>query len=483
MSHTATTAPDPHGHAFFGNPRALGFITFTEVWERFSYYGMQALLVLYLANQLLLPGHVEHVAGFDPARWFFDHTYGGGHTLSVKALAAAIVGFYTSTVYLTPIFGGLLADSVLGRTRTVILGAGLMALGHFLMAFDVSFLIALICLMLGAGCLKGNLAAQVGSLYQPGDTRRADAFQIYYLGINGGVIFGPMVTGALGQGIAWHWGFGAAGVGMLISLVIYLSGRRYLPPDPPRGAAARAVAKTVDTQPMTSREWAVTALLIALLPVLALSIVGNNEIFNGYLLWADKAADLNLFGLHVFTSQLVSVDSFVSVVTLAGMVLFWRWWATRFKEPDEIGKIVIGCFFGAAGVLCLAAGASVAAATHQKVGIGWLLAFHLLNDLGFANVLPVGLAFYTRSAPKALTGFIVGVYYLHLWAGNTLVGWLAGKLDTMPAVQFWVIHAALVGGAGVVFLVVRLVFGRLILGEPSHLDSVTVVAADAAETP
>jgi POT family proton-dependent oligopeptide transporter len=483
MSQTQTAVADAHDRAFFGHPRSLGFITFTEVWERFSYYGMQALLVLYLANQLLLPGHVEHVAAFGPARWFLDHTYGGGRVLTVTALAAAVVSFYTSTVYLTPIFGGLLADSLLGRTRTVILGAVLMAAGHFLMAFEVSFLLALVCLMLGAGCLKGNLAAQVGSLYVPGDTRRADAFQIYYLGINGGVIFGPMVTSALGQGIAWHYGFGAAGVGMLVSLVIYLSGRRYLPPDPQRGAAARAEPQAQST-PMTSREWAVTALLILLLPVLALSIVGNNEIFNGYLLWADKNADLNIFGLHVFTGQLVSVDSFVSVVTLALMVLFWRWWATRFKEPDEIGKIVIGCFFGAIGVLCLAAGAYLAEATHQKVGFGWLLAFHLLNDIGFANVLPVGLAFYTRSAPKALTGFIVGIYYLHLWAGNTLVGFLAGQLDKMPATSFWLLHAALVGTAGAVFLVVRLLFGGLILGEPADdFAPANVVAADAGEIP
>ena len=479
MAATTATADD---RAFLGHPKGLAFMSFTEAWERFSYYGMQALLVLYLANQLLLPGHVEHVAGMDPARWFFNHTYGGGRTLSVQALAAAIVGFYTSTVYLTPIFGGLLADSVLGRTRTVILGAVLMALGHFLMAFDVSFLLALICLMLGAGCLKGNLAAQVGSLYAPDDNRRADAFQIYYLGINGGVIFGPMVTGALGQGIAWHYGFGAAGVGMVISLVIYLTGRRHLPPDPPRGAIARAAAKAERT-PMTARDWAVFSLLVLLLPVLALSIVGNNEIFNGYLLWADKSADLQVFGVKVLTSWLVSVDSVVSVVTLAGMVLFWRAWAKKFKEPDEIGKIVIGCLFGAAGVLCLAAGASLAAATGQKVSFGWLLGFHLLNDIGFANVLPVGLAFYVRSAPKALAGFIVGLYYLHLWAGNTLVGVLAGQLEKMPAVQFWLLHAALVAGAGVVFFVVRLFFGALLRGEPSHLDTATVVAADAGETP
>jgi POT family proton-dependent oligopeptide transporter len=479
MAVTTATADD---RAFFGHPRGLGFMAFTEAWERFSYYGMQALLVLYLANQLLLPGHVENIAGFDAARRFFDNTYGGGGRLSTQALAAAIVGFYTSTVYLTPIFGGLLADSVLGRTKTVILGASLMALGHFLMAFDVSFLLALICLMLGAGCLKGNLAAQVGSLYPPDDNRRADAFQIYYLGINGGVIFGPMVTGALGQGIAWHYGFGAAGVGMLISLAIYLSGRRYLPADPPRGAVARATAKAERT-PMTMRDWAVVSLLILLLPVLALSIVGNNEIFNGYLLWADKNADLQVFGVKILTSWLVSVDSVVSVVTLAGMVLFWRAWAKRFKEPDEMGKIVIGCLFGAAGVLCLAAGASLSAATGQKVSFGWLLAFHLLNDIGFANVLPVGLAFYVRSAPKSLAGFIVGLYYLHLWAGNTLVGWLAGQLEKMPAAQFWLLHAALVGAAGVVFLIVRLLFGHLLRGDASHLDPQLVVAADAGETP
>jgi POT family proton-dependent oligopeptide transporter len=135
-------------------------------------------------------------------------------------------------------------------------------------------------------------------------------------------------------------------------------------------------------------------------------------------------------------------------------------------------------------VLCLAAGAYLGETTHQKVGIGWLLAFHFLNDIGFANVLPVGLAFYTRSAPRALTGFIVGVYYLHLWAGNTLVGWLAGKLDSMAASQFWLLHAALVGAAGAIFLVVRLVFGHLILGEPADdFTPANVVAADAGETP
>src|SRR4051794_18437233 len=207
---TAMTAADDKW--VFGHPRGLAYLAFTEAWERFSYYGMTALLVLYMTKQLLLPGHVEHIAGFDAARQFFEGVYGGGKVMTIVALASAIYGFYSSTVYLTPILGGLLADYVLGRTKTVILGACLMATGHFLMAFDASFLLALLCLMLGAGCLKGNLATQVGALYGEADNRRADAFQIFYLGINGGVIFGPLVTGTLGEKVAWHYGFGAAGV-------------------------------------------------------------------------------------------------------------------------------------------------------------------------------------------------------------------------------------------------------------------------------
>ncbi len=475
----AAATAEANDRWFMGHPKGLAFLAFTEAWERFSYYGMTALLVLYMTKQLLLPGHVEHVAGFDAARAFFTNTYGGGQAMTVVALASAIYGFYSSTVYLTPMLGGLLADWVLGRTATVILGACLMALGHFLMAFDVSFFLALICLMLGSGCLKGNLATQVGGLYSATDNRRADAFQIYYLGINGGVIFGPMITGILGQEVGWHYGFGAAGIGMLVSLAVYLIGRRHLPPDPPRGAKARATAKATST-PMTPREWQVMILLLLLLPVLAVSIVGNNQIFNSYLLWADKSVDLHLFGILVPTPLLVSVDSIFSVATLGLMVLFWRAWAKRFPEPDEMGKIAIGCIFGAAGVACLAIGAMVGQATGQKVAFGWLLGFHLLNDIGFANVLPVGLALYARSAPKAMAGFIVGLYYLHLWGGNTLVGLLGGLLEKMPAAQFWLLHAALVGGAGVVFFLVRLAFGHLLLGVPAQPD---YIAADAGEIP
>src|SRR5690606_25979236 len=146
---------------------------------------------------------------------FFRRLYGG---IDGQPLASAIFGTYTALVYLTPIFGGLLADRVLGRRRTVILGAVTMAIGHFLMAFETTFLIALLCLIVGNGCFKGNIASQVGALYGPEDLRRASAFQIFYIAINAGVISAPLIAGTLGEDVGWHWGFGAAGVGMLIGL-------------------------------------------------------------------------------------------------------------------------------------------------------------------------------------------------------------------------------------------------------------------------
>lgn len=475
---TTATVAARQDRAFFGHPKGLAYLAFTEAWERFSYYGMQTLLVLYMVHQLLLPGHIEQVAGFRQFQALLELI--NHRELAGQALASAVFGLYTALVYFTPFFGGLLADWVLGRTRTIILGACLMALGHFLMAFDVTFILALICLMLGTGCFKGNIATQVGHLYAENDNRRADAFQIFYLGINAGVILAPLVTGTLAEKVAWHWGFGAAGIGMLVSLLIYLSGRKYLPEDPP--LRSRRTESQAEKAAMTDHDWRVLSLLLLLIPVLAASVVGNQEIFNAYLVWVERSADLRLFGQPILTEWMISVDSIVSVACLAGMVFFWRAWKTRFKEPDELGKIAIGCAFGAAGVASLALGAALTPA-GEKVSFGWLLLFHLLNDIGFANVLPVGLALYARAAPRAVAGSVVGLYYLHLFAGNFFVGWLGGFLEKMPAADFWLIHAALVGGAGVVFLVVKLLFGRLLLGAPTAPGEEDVALADAVKAP
>ncbi|WP_296597444.1 peptide MFS transporter [Phenylobacterium sp.] len=453
---TATTAADRSDRAFLGHPKALGYLAFTEAWERFSYYGMNTLLALYMVNHLLLPGHVENVAGLPVLRGLMER----GGTLSPQALAVAIAGLYGACVYLTPLLGGLLADWVLGRTPTIILGALLMAAGHFLMAFEQPFLLALLCLMIGSGCFKGNIASQVGGLYPEGDTRRADAFQIFYLAINAGVIVAPLVVARLAHGIGWHWGFGAAGVGMLISIVIYLSGRKLFPSDPP---LRKRGEMDVERPAMVASDWKRVLLLVLMVPLLAASVLGNQQIFVTYLVWAEKSADLHLFGVKFLAEDLVSADAFVSVGCLAGMVVFWRLWAKRFKEPDEFGKIVIGCLIGAMGVACLGIGSLIAGG--GKVSAGWLLAFHLLNDIGFANVLPVSLALFARAAPQAISGSVIGIYYLFLFAANATAGWLGTKLEHMGSESFWLMHGGIVAAAGVLILVIAPLFRRVLNAE------------------
>jgi len=451
---------NPEDRTFIGHPRGLGYIAFTEAWERFSYYGMQTLLVLYMTHRLLLPGHVEDVAGFGAFRHILETLY-RGH-LDIQPLASAIFGLYTGLVYVTPIVGGLLADRFLGRTRTITIGALLMTAGHFLMAFDFTFLLALTCLLTGVGCFKGNLASQVGGLYSPGDNRRADAFQIYYLFINGGVIISPLITGTLGEKVGWHWGFGAAGVGMVIGLTIYLAGRKHLPPDSP---VVEEREKHIPKTPMTRRDKMAIIVLLALLPVLTIGFIGNQQIFNAYLVWAEANAKLPVlpfYGKQMPITWLITVDSILSVSCLAGAVVFWRFWSKKYREPSEISKISIGSFVAVTGFLCLFAGTALATTSGGKVSFGWLLAFHLLNSIGFANVFPVSLALYARVAPPALSATIIGIYYLAFFAANNLVGWIGGFLEKMAATQFWLLHSALCGTAGIIFFLAGRIFGHLL---------------------
>jgi POT family proton-dependent oligopeptide transporter len=442
--------------SFIGHPRGLAWLSASEFWERFSYYGMQTLLVLYLTHYLLLPGHIEQVWGFDTFRRLI-----GAHT--PMALASNTAQLYAGFVYLTPLLGGFLADRVIGRTRTVTLGAILMVVGSFLLALNATFLIALLCLLAGVGCFKGNIASQVGDLYTIDDPRRADGFQIYFLGIQLAVIISPIICGYLGQKVDWHLGFIAAGVGMTAGLLIYYLGRKTFPPE-------RSVKKgdRVERPPLTPRDRKAVILLVALLPVLALSIVGNQEIFDAYLVWGEKNFQTVFFGFNMPITWIVSLDALVSTVTMVGVIAFWRWYGRRWKEPDEITKIVIGVAISALGPLVLAGCAAVATATHHPVPLFWALGFHILNDVGFANVLPVGLALYSRAAPRGLGGTMIAVYYIHLFMGNILTGYLGGMLGTMPDTTFWLMHVAIMAVAAVILLVVRFAFAHLVA--PTRAD-------------
>lgn len=454
--------------AFLGHPVGLAWLSGSEVWERFSYYGMLTLLTLYMVHQLLLPQHVGLVFGFPAFRRMMEFLYG---PLSDGALATNTAGWYGGVVYLTPLAGGFLAERLLGRTTTVTIGACLMALGHFLMAFDASFLLALLCLLLGVGCFKGNIATQVGDLYGHEDPRRADGFQIYFIGIQIAVIGAPIACGRLAENFGWHWGFGLAGVGMLIGLTTYLLGRPTYPPEPLEQRKANPAAAR---DALNAKDWFAIAVLVLLVPVLAVASIGNQEIFIGYLLWGEKAFSFSFLGFPLAVTDLVALDAFVSTITMVLVIMFWRWWATRWTEPNELTKIILGVVLSACGVLALAAAATAFQATGHRVSLGYAVAFHILNDIGFANVFPVGLALYTRASPKGYAGIMVPVYYLSLFAGNIFVGWLAGRLNTMPAPTFWLMHAGLIGGAGVALLAIRLAFGRSLA--PSYEEPVPVAA-------
>ncbi len=442
--------------AFIGHPAGLGWLSASEFWERFSYYGMQTLLVLYLTHYLLAPGHIEQVWGFGAFRALIGWLYG---TQSQMALASNTAQLYAGLVYVTPLLGGILADRFIGRTKTVTLGALLMVAGSFLLAANATFLLALCLLLFGVGCFKGNIASQVGDLYRVDDPRRADGFQIYFMGIQLAVIISPVICGYLGQRVDWHLGFVAAGVGMTLGLFIYLVGRKTFPPEPLRRTKGSAAPVR---PPLSARDWKAVILLVLLLPVLALSIVGNQEIFDAYLVWGEKNFQTMMFGFNMPITWIVSVDAFVSAVTMVMVIAFWRWFGKRWKEPDEITKIVIGVFISAAGPLVLAGCAMVATATHHPVPLYWALGFHVLNDIGFANVLPVGLALYSRAAPKGLGGVMIAVYYVHLFIGNTLVGYLGGLLGSIPDTTFWLLHVALMAVAAVILLGVKILFAQVV---------------------
>jgi POT family proton-dependent oligopeptide transporter len=439
--------------AFIGHPKGLGYLAMVEACERFSYYSMQTLLVLYMVKYLLLPENIGNVAGLG---WLGQNYYAG---LSGQPLASAIYGDYTALVYLMPIFGGIVADRWLGRRQTLLAGALVMALGHFLMAFEGSFLFALLTLVVGVGLFKGNIASQVGELYAPGDLRRAMAFQIFYIAINVSVIAAPLVAGTLGEKVGWHWGFGAAGVVMVAGVFVYIAAGQHLPPEPLRGPGGRASSRP----PMTGDDWLRVGALGVLVPALAIALLTNQQIFNAYLVWADESFQLTFFGRTLPTSWMITIDAAASFAMLVAVAGFWKWFGERTgREPDELGKMIIGSVFTIAGGLCLV----MAAATQGsgKIGLAWPLLFHLFNSIGFSHILPVSLALFTRVAPRAFNATVVGIYYLAFFAANKIVGTVGGWYSTMDTVQFWLLHVATAAFGLVAFALFRLVLGKRLLG-------------------
>jgi POT family proton-dependent oligopeptide transporter len=450
---------DRHDRAFLGHPKGLGYLAFVEGCERFSYYSMQTLLVLYMVNYLL-PERFDAVAGLG---WLQQWRYGGAEG---QVLASSIFGDYSSLVYLTPILGGFIADRWLGRRTTLIVGGIVMSLGHFLMAFEGTFLLALVTLIVGVGLFKGNIASQVGELYKEGDLRRAMAFQIFYIAINVSVIAAPLISGTLGEDVGWHYGFGTAGVVMVIGLLVYLKAGPWLPPDnrPQKGATAAPRDK------LTGNDWSRILAVIVLVPVMAVALLTNQQIFNAYLVWADQQFQLTFFGMTIPTTWMITIDATLSFSMLVAVAWFWKWRADRTgSEPDELGKIIIGSAFTVAGGLCLV----IAAATQGdgKIGLFWPVMFHLLNSIGFSHTLPVSLALFARLAPKQINATVIGIYYLAFFLANQIVGQVGGWYSTWDTTQFWLFHVATAVVGLVAFVLFKLFLARRLMGDGRAEDA------------
>jgi POT family proton-dependent oligopeptide transporter len=437
----------PATRTFIGHPIGLSVLFGTEMWERFSYYGMRSLLVLYLTQYLLLPGHVEGVWGYATIKSGFELFSG---PLDIQPLSSLIYGLYTGLIYMTPLFGGWLADSVLGQKRVVIIGIVLMALGHFMMAIESILFPALLLLVIGGGLFKPNTTSQVGSLYAPGDTRRDSAYSIFYVGINVGAFLSPLVCGTLGETVGWHYGFAAAGVGMLFALAVYLLGFNTLPED----ELTRSVQTHKQREPLTHDDWrAVWALLILCIPV-TLYWACYEQQGNTLTLFAadntDRRINLGFFEAEIPVTWFQSFNPLMIFAFTPFALGLWARQAKRGTEPNSIRKMTIGCIAMSVANL-LMAGAVVFAGESGKTDWLWLFVYSAILTWGEIYLSPIGLSLYSRVSPHQIVSTMIAVSFIPLFlGGGFLQGYLGTYWSSMAKEDFFVMIALISAGAGVI---------------------------------
>ena len=436
--------------AFMGHPRGLFYLAFTEAWERFSYYGMTALLALYMVNQLLLPGHVEQIAGFAGFRAAVESLVG---PLSTQALASQIFGLYSGFVYFTPLLGGMIADRWIGQRNGVVIGALSMSAGHIAMTFDRSFLGALLLLVIGSGFLKGNISAQVGALYPREDeARRTRGFIIFSTAINVGAVAGPLLCGLLAQVYGWHYGFGVAAIFMLLGLATYLYGYRYLP--------ARVERKKFEGTRLTAAERRIVYALIAVMIITIFQSTAFYQVFNVNPIWIQQHVALDFGRFRIPVPWYQSINSVFSILGVPLVFWIWRRQALRRREPDELAKIGTGAWIAAASNLVLVAAifGSGGAPVHPicpflySAGLG----------ISFLYYWPTLLALVSRAAPAKVNATLMGLAFMSLFISNNLIGWIGGFYEKMRHVEFWAMHAAIAAGGGLLVVLFGRRLGRVL---------------------
>ena len=442
MADIALPAAKPR--TFFGQPPALGFLAFTEAWERFSFYGMTSLLVLYMSQALFMPGHVENIAGFTAYRAVLESVLG---RMSTLAIASQTYGLYTGLVYFTPIIGGWLADRFIGRRNAVVAGAMLMSGGHIAMAFDQSFLLALFLLITGCGLLKGNISTQVGQLYAEDDAAgRTRGFSIFSMAINVGAVAGPLTCGLLAQLYGWHVGFGVAGLLMLFALATYLAGYHLL------SETARGTTTPEPAAPLTMQQKrTIGALLVVMLITIPHSIAFYQNTNMG-LVWINAHVDLMAGGFHLPPTWLGgAINSFISIACVPFLFALWRWQARRGGEPGEISKIGVGAALAAIANLLLAS----AALLPGRVSPLWPMLYEVILGVAFIWQWPTLLALTSRIAPQRLKSTLMGAAFLTLFASNTTIGRIGALYEHMTPSAFWILNAAIAATGAIAAFLLR----------------------------
>lgn len=432
---------------YFGHPSGLYVLFFTEMWERFSYYGMRALLVLYMTNYLLTdPARAAEVMGYHSLETFLISIFG---PMNIQQMSSQIYGLYTGFVYFTPFFGGYIADKFWGQHRTVYLGGVLMAIGHFLMASEKMFLLALLFLILGNGAFKPNISTQVGSLYKEGDPRRDSAFTIFYMGINLGAFFSPLICGTLGQTVGWHWGFGAAGVGMIVGLIVYWLGSDLIP-----RVVMKKGSNLVTDKKLTEKEWkAVYALIfLCILNIVFWAIYEQQG--NTLQLWADERTNWNFLGYKVPSTWFQSFNPAMIFIFAPLLNIYWAWQAKRKKESSSVMKMGIGAILcGLAYVLMIIAAIVVPSA--ERGNVMWLVGTVFIFTMGELYLSPIGLSLVTKIAPKPILSMMMGVWFLSSFFGNYMTGYLGTFYSKMSGQNFFMMLFAMGMVTGLLFFITR----------------------------
>jgi proton-dependent oligopeptide transporter, POT family len=401
-------APSSSGRGLFGHPPGLTVLFLTQTWAEFSYFGLQAMLVLYMTQHLEMP----------------------------QAQSSIIFGIYTGCAFFSPFIGGIIADRWLGKTTSVVIGGVLMMLGHFAMAFEPLLFPALALVAVGNGLFIPPLAVQISALYQEGDVRRDQAFSAYYMGINLGAFSAILLCPLLAQLYGWHWGFAAAGFGMALGLMIYLSSRRYLPPEPKRGDAAKQERK-----PLSKDDWKALATLVGVICVVVLFRIAYEQSGNTVLLWVNDRTERTLGGWDIPAAWFYSINPLMIILLTPFLMAYWKKRKEAGHEPNLFRRMALGCAIGGLACLVMIAAAYAYAAAGAPVSSLWVIAYYVLLTIGELMVLPVGLALFGKLSPVQVAAMMMGAWYIAKFIGSLSAGFIGTLWEVIPTEFFFAIGA------------------------------------------